>query len=108
MKPDSICEHLQKFCHLGDLVIVDGPALQGGAAAGMVVSTTDAVVLVVPSGLAWPEIVGADLRILEQHGTTVLGTVLTAADGFVHGYEQSNEADNHPMSGKASPAAQRQ
>ena len=50
-------QHLQKFCHLGDLVIVDGPALQGGAAAGMVVSATDAVVLVVPSGLAWPEIV---------------------------------------------------
>ena len=104
-------QHLQKFCHLGDLVIVDGPALQGGAAAGMVVSATDAVVLVVPSGLAWPEIVGADLRILEQHGTTVLGTVLTtadAADGFVHGYGQSNEADNHPISGKAPPAARRQ
>ena len=41
-------QHLQKFCRLGDLVIVDGPALQGGAAAGMVVSVTDAAVLVVP------------------------------------------------------------
>ena len=47
----------------------------------MVVSATDAVVVVVPSGLAWPEVVGADLRILEQHGTRVLGTVLTAAAG---------------------------
>jgi tyrosine-protein kinase len=96
-------QHLQKFCHLGDLVIVDGPALQGGAAAGMVVSATDAAVLVVPSGLAWPEIVGADLRILEQHGTPVLGTVLTATDGTVNGYGLGREADNYPMPRKASP-----
>lgn len=96
-------QHLEKFCHLGDLVIVDGPALQGGTAAGMVVSATDAVVLVVPSGLAWPEVVGADLRILEQHGTPVLGTILTAADGAVHGYGQTQQADNHPTSGKVPP-----
>ena len=95
-------QHLQKFCRLGDLVIVDGPALQGGAAAGMVVSATDAVVLVVPSGLAWPEVVGADLRILEQHGTPVLGTVLTAADGTVHGNGQRPEGDTYPVPGKAS------
>ena len=96
-------QHLQKFCHLGDLVIVDGPALQGGVAAGMVVSATDAVVLVVPSALAWPEIVEANLRILEQHGTPVLGTVLTAADGNVHGYEERQEANNYPVLRKASP-----
>lgn len=95
-------QHLQKFCRLGDLVIVDGPALQGGAAAGMVVSATDAVVLVVPSGLAWPEVVGADLRILEQHGTPVLGTVLTAADGTVQGNGQPPEGDNYPALGKGS------
>jgi Mrp family chromosome partitioning ATPase len=96
-------QHLQEFCHLGDLVIVDGPALQGGTAAGMVVSTTDAVVLAIPSGLAWPEVVDANLRILEQHGTIVLGTVLTAADGIVPGYGQSQVADNTPTSGQASP-----
>ena len=96
-------QHLQKFCRLGDLVIVDGPALQGGAAAGMVVSATEAVVLVVPSGPAWPEVVGADLRILEQHGTPVLGTVLTAADGTVNGYGPGQEADNYPVPRKASP-----
>jgi Mrp family chromosome partitioning ATPase len=95
-------QHLQKFCRLGDLVIVDGPALQGGTAAGMVVSATDAVVLAVPSGLAWPEVVGADLRILEQHGTPVLGTVLTAADGTVHGNGQRPEGDNYPAPGKGS------
>ncbi len=95
-------QHLQKFCRLGDLVIVDGPALQGGAAAGMVVSATDAVVLVVPSGLAWPEVVGADLRILEQHGTPVLGTVLTAADGTAHVNGQRQEGNSYPVSGKAS------
>jgi succinoglycan biosynthesis transport protein ExoP len=88
-------QHLQKFCHLGDLVIVDGPALQGGAATGMVVSATDGAVLVVPSGIAWPEVVGADLRILEQHGTPALGTVLTATDGTVNGYGPGQEADNH-------------
>jgi Mrp family chromosome partitioning ATPase len=95
-------QHLHKFCRLGDLVIVDGPALQGGAAAGMVVSATDAVVLVAPSSLAWPEVVGADLRILEQHGTPVLGTVLTAADGVVHGNGQTPEEDAYPVPGKAS------
>jgi Mrp family chromosome partitioning ATPase len=95
-------QHLQKFCRLGDLVIVDGPALQGGAAAGMVVSATDAVVLVVPAGLAWPEVVGADLRILEQHGTPVLGTVLTAADDTIHGNGQRQEGDTYRVPGKAS------
>ena len=90
-------QHLQKFCRLGDLVVVDGPALQGGAAAGMVVSVTDAAVLVVPSGLAWPEVVDASLRILEQHGTPVLGTVLTAADGTVHGNGQRQEGNSYPM-----------
>ena len=96
-------QHLRKFCHLGDLVIVDGPALQGGVAAGMVVSTTDAVVLVVPSELAWPEIVDANLRILEQHGTPVLGTVLNAADGIIPRQGPSQAADGAPMPGKASP-----
>jgi tyrosine-protein kinase len=100
-------QHLQKFCHLGDFVIVDGPALQGSVAAELVVSTTDAVVLVAPSGLAWPEAIGADLRILEQHGTSVLGTVLTATGGFVHGNGQTNEAENDPISGKAPPAVRR-
>jgi Mrp family chromosome partitioning ATPase len=95
-------KHLQKFCRLGDLVIVDGPALQGGAAAGMVVSATDAVVLVVPSGLDWPEVVGANIRILEQHGTPVLGTVLTAAEGAAHGNGQRPEGDTYPVPGKAS------
>jgi Mrp family chromosome partitioning ATPase/capsular polysaccharide biosynthesis protein len=95
-------KHLQKFCRLGDLVIVDGPALQGGAAAGMVVSATDAVVLVVPSGLDWPEVVGADMRILEQHGTPVLGTVLTAADGPPHGNGQRPKEDTYPVPGTAS------
>jgi polysaccharide biosynthesis transport protein len=96
-------QHLQKFCRLGDLVVVDGPALQGGAAAGMIVSVTDAAVLVVPSGLAWPEVVGANLRILEQHGTPVLGTVLSAADGTVHGNGQRQEGNTYPVAGKASP-----
>jgi hypothetical protein len=67
------------------------------------VSATEAVVLVVPSGPAWPEVVGADLRILEQHGTPVLGTVLTAADGTVHGYGQGQEEDNYPVPRNASP-----
>jgi Mrp family chromosome partitioning ATPase len=94
-------QHLQRFCHLGDLVVVDGPALQGGAGAGMVVSVTDAAVLVVPSGLAWPEVVGAGLRILEHHGTPVLGTFLTAADGIVHGNGQRPEGNSYPVPGKA-------
>ena len=67
----------------------------------MVVSATDAVVLVVPSGLAWPEEVGSDLRILEQHGTPVLGTGLTAADGPVDGNGQRPEGDNYPAPGTA-------
>ena len=95
-------QHLPRFCCLGDLVIVDGPALQGGAAAGMVVSATEAVVLVVPSGPAWPEVVGADLRILEQHGTPVLGTVLTAADASVHTNGQRQQGDPYQMPGKGS------
>jgi hypothetical protein len=60
------------------------------------------VVLVVPSGVAWPQVVGADLRILEQHGTPVLGTVLTAADGTVHENGQWPEGDNYQAPRKAS------
>ena len=68
----------------------------------MVVSATNAAVLVVPSGVSWLEVVGADLRILEQHGAPVLGTVLTAADGTVHGRGQGQEANNYTVRGKAS------
>jgi hypothetical protein len=44
--------------------------------------------------------VGADLRILEQHGTPVLGTVLTAADGTVHENGQRQEGDKLPGAGE--------
>ena len=99
---------LQKFRHLGDFVIVDGPALQGGTAAGLVARATDAVVLVVPSGPSGPEAVEADLRILEKYETVVLGTVLTAADGIVHGNGQAQDAHNYPMPATAPPAARPQ
>ena len=87
----------QKFCPLGDVVIVDGPALQGrhalpGDAAGsLAAGVTDAVVLVVPGGHSWPKVVDADLRILNKHETLVLGTVLTTADSGVHGGEQNHQ-----------------
>lgn len=92
---------LQRFCPLGDLVIVDGPALQGGASADLVASVTDAVVLVVPAGLAWSAVVDANLRILEKYEIPVLGTVLIAADGIVHGYGESLNAHSYPTSGMA-------
>jgi capsular exopolysaccharide synthesis family protein len=97
-------QNLQQFCSLGDFVIVDGPALQGGAAAGFVASAADAVVLVAPYGAAWPEVVGADMRILEQNGTPVLGTVLTAADAAVDGYGQRQKADTEPLQGRVAPS----
>ncbi len=100
-------QQLQRFCLLGDLVIVDGPALRGGAAAGMVVGATDAVVLVVPSGHAWPDVVNADRRIVEKHGAPVLGTVLTAADGVVRANGQSPETDLSLLPGEVPPAPPR-
>ena len=67
-----------------------------------------AVVLVVPSGPSGPEAVEADLRILEKYETVVLGTVLTAADGIVHGNGQAQDAHNYPMPATAPPAARPQ
>jgi polysaccharide biosynthesis transport protein len=78
-------QQLQKFCPLGDVVIVDGPALQssqalpGDAAGTLAAGVTDAVVLVVSGGQSWPKVVDADLRILSKHETLVLGTVLMTA-----------------------------
>ena len=99
-------EHIQKFGLLGDLVIVDCPALHN-VATGFVVSATDAVVLVVPPGPSWPEVVAADLTVLEQYGTPVLGTVLAWANGVVHGYGQIQDADSYPISEKTLPPAAR-
>lgn len=70
-------EQLPKFAALVDLVIVDGPALQGDADAALAASATDGVVLVVPPGAARLEHLEAALRILSRSGTPVLGTVLT-------------------------------
>jgi Mrp family chromosome partitioning ATPase len=90
-------QQLQRFCPLGDVVIVDGPALRGGpalpgdAAETLAAGVTDAVLLVVPGGHSWPEVVDADLRILKKHETQVLGTVLTAAGRGVHGGEQNHQ-----------------
>ncbi len=70
-------EYLPKFTTLVDLVIVDGPALQGDADAALAASATDGVVLVVPPGAARLEHLEAALRILSPSGTPVLGTVLT-------------------------------
>jgi Mrp family chromosome partitioning ATPase/capsular polysaccharide biosynthesis protein len=92
-------QQLRRFCPLGDIVIVDGPALQDGAAVGLMASVTDAVVLVVPSGPAWPKVVDAALRILQKSETVVLGTVLTTADGIVHGDGQSHDVDDYPLPG---------
>ena len=100
----SCLRKLQRFCPLGDLVIVDGPALQGGASADLVARVTDAVVLVVPAGLGWSEVVDANLRILEKYETPVLGTVLIAADDIVHGYGESLNAHNYPTLETAPPA----
>jgi capsular exopolysaccharide synthesis family protein len=70
-------EYLPKFAALVDLVIVDGPALQGDADAALAAGATDGVVLVVPPGAARLEHLKAALHILRQSGTPVLGTVLS-------------------------------
>ncbi len=76
-------EPLKKLSLLGDLVIVDSPALQH-VAADFIISATDAIVLVVPSEPGWPGIVAANLSILERYRKPVLGIVLVAANGIVH------------------------
>ena len=74
-------QQLPKFISLADLVIVDGPALQGDADAALAASATDGVVLVVPPGAARLEQLEAAVRILKRSGTPVLGTVLTGPAG---------------------------
>lgn len=92
-------QHLRDFVPLGDIVIVDGPPLQGGASADAVTRSTDAVLLVVPSGHTWAEAVGADLRILDKQETPVLGTVLTGADSVVLADGQDDE-NTRPIPGR--------
>ena len=53
-------------------------------------------------GVSWLELVGADLLIWGSAGPPVLGTILTAADGTVHGRGQGQEANNYTVRGKAS------
>jgi len=98
-------ERLPEFFSLADLVIVDGPALQGGTAADTLTRTTDAVLLVVSSDGAWPEAVVSDLRMLGKHKTTVLGTVLTDADSAVRADGQEDDEPTGPIPGPKSSAS---
>jgi Mrp family chromosome partitioning ATPase len=98
-------QQLSRFCSLGDLVIVDGAALQGDKAAGLTASATDAVVLVVPAAVSTPDQVKACLRILRKYDTPVVGTVLTAADRTLNGDQQSRDPDSSPVSEAISPPA---
>lgn len=97
-------QKLSRFCTLGDLVIVDGPALQHDASAGLTVSVTDAVVLVARAGRSMPGHVEAGVNMLQKYETRVLGTVLTMADGAVDGDEQHREPGSDPMPQAARPA----
>lgn len=89
-------EYLPKFAALVDLVIVDGPALQGDADAALAAGATDGVVLVVPPGAARLEHLEAALRILSQSGTPVLGTVLTGNGRTVTVSEAAGDRDRLP------------
>lgn len=90
-------QQVQRFCPLADVVIVDGPALQkgharpGDPAGTLAADVTDGVVLVVPGGHSWPKAVDADLRILKEYESLVLGTVLTTADSGVQGGQQNHQ-----------------
>ena len=99
-------QQLSRFCSLGDLVIVDSPALERDASAGLTAGVTDAVILVVRAGPNAPDQVGAGLRVLHKYNTAVLGTVLTMADEAVNSDMQSREPGSYPMSQAAPPAAQ--
>jgi Mrp family chromosome partitioning ATPase len=74
-------EQLPQLTRLADLVIVDGPALDGGKDAGLVARLTDGVVLVVDSDLLTWKQVRATIRELRSSGARVLGTVLTGMGG---------------------------
>jgi tyrosine-protein kinase len=86
-------EYLPKFAALVDLVIVDGPALQGDADAALAASATDGVVLVVPPGAARLEHLEAALRVLSRSGPPVLGTVLTGNGRIVSVSETAGDRD---------------
>lgn len=93
-------EQLPKFASLVDLVIVDGPALQGDANGALAASATDGVVLVVPPGAARMEHLKAALRILEGSGTPVLGTVLAENGRLVSLSKATGDPDTlQPSSG---------
>ena len=106
MRQASTAQQLSRFCSLGDLVIVDSPALEHDASAGLTASLPDAVVLVIRAGPNAPDQVGAGLRILHKYNAPVLGTVLTMADEAVNSDMQSRPPGTHPMSPAAPPAAQ--
>jgi Mrp family chromosome partitioning ATPase/capsular polysaccharide biosynthesis protein len=93
-------KQLPRFTCLADLVIVDGPALQGDADAALVASATDGVVLVTPPGAARLEHLEAALRILKRSGTPVLGTVQADPSRIV-----SADPGHHQGSGELSAAA---
>ena len=74
-------EQLPRLTRLADLVIVDGPSLDGDKDAGLVARLTDGVVLVVNSDLLTWKQVRATIRELRSSGARVLGTVLTGMGG---------------------------
>jgi polysaccharide biosynthesis transport protein len=114
-------KQLPRFTSLVDLVIVDGPCLQGDADATAVASATDGVVLVTPPGAARLEHLEAALRILRRSGTPVLGTVqadtsriastgehgskAAGAPGGKPGSEPGEDRRSHQAPGELSPAA---
>ncbi len=96
---------IRKLCRVGDLIIVDSPPLRGGAAADTVLRASDEVLLVAQAGHGWTETVAADLRILKQFGTHVLGTVLTS-DDLVPEYHHSQQPVSPLIAGEVPPTAQ--
>lgn len=96
-------QQLPRFSSLADIVIVDGPVLEGDVGAALAAGVADAVVLVARASQADMQ-VRAGLRVLQRYDAPVVGTVLTAVNGTLNPDEPSEDSGNYQTSKVAGPA----
>ena len=78
---DLYLQRVPRLSELAELVIVDAPPLREGADVRLLVSSVDAVILVVRAGSVGPAELRAAVEDLRVPDTRLLGTVLTRGPG---------------------------
>ena len=95
---DRMSELLEKLRSKYDLIIVDSPPVMVGADVRLLAQSADATIMVIRWGKTQRQTVKHALRILENSGARLAGTVLSMVD--VRKYAKYTYGDSGAYSGE--------